>query len=58
MNPWQSEGWNEYFLVIRDFQTSRELNELISGKARAFEDESLPQSDLKSTCVLVILIKA
>ena len=46
------------FFGIKDFQTPRELNELISGKARAFEVESFPQSDLKSTCVLVILIQA
>ena len=40
-----------------DFQTPRELNELISGKARAFEVESFPQSHLKCTCVLVSLFK-
>ena len=55
MNTEQNEVWNGYFLYNKGFPDPKELQELISQKARAFEVESCPQSNLKCTCVFGIL---
>ena len=48
MNAERSEAWNAYFLVIKNLQASRELNELTRQKQELLEVESLLQSDLKT----------